>query len=39
MNRLLLDTTFLIDAERDRNGLDDLIDDTDDVAIAAAVRA
>jgi tRNA(fMet)-specific endonuclease VapC len=32
---LLLDTTFLIDAERDEVGLDLAIEDDDDVAIAA----
>jgi tRNA(fMet)-specific endonuclease VapC len=36
---LLLDTTFLIDAERGATDLDDLIDDDDDVAIAAITLA
>lgn len=36
---LLLDTTFLIDAERRGVGLDDVIDDGDDVAIAAITAA
>lgn len=35
MSRVLLDTTFLIDTERDGRGLDALIDDEDDVAVAA----
>ena len=35
MNRILLDTTYLIDAERSGGGLDETIDDEDDVAIAA----
>ena len=35
MSRLLLDTTFLIDAERSGDDLDEIIDDDDDVAIAA----
>lgn len=35
MTRLLLDTTFLIDAERDDVAIDDLIDDDDEPAIAA----
>ncbi|MEO1060332.1 MAG: PIN domain-containing protein [Actinomycetota bacterium] len=39
MTLLLLDTTFLIDAERGAAGLDDLIDDDDDVAIAAITLA
>jgi tRNA(fMet)-specific endonuclease VapC len=39
VSRLLLDTTFLIDAERVGNDLDDLIDDVDDVAIAAVTLA
>jgi tRNA(fMet)-specific endonuclease VapC len=33
--RILLDTTFLIDAERQVGDIDTLIDDEDDVAIAA----
>lgn len=36
MAHLLLDTTFLIDAERDGGHLDELIDDEDDVAVAVA---
>jgi len=36
---LLLDTTFLIDAERSDQELDDLISDADDVAIAAVTAA
>jgi tRNA(fMet)-specific endonuclease VapC len=36
---LLLDTTFLIDAERSNSDLDDLIGDEDDVAIAAITVA
>ena len=39
MTLLLLDTTFLIDAERGATGLDNLIDDDDDVAIAAITLA
>jgi tRNA(fMet)-specific endonuclease VapC len=39
MTRLLLDTTFLIDAERGRADLDEAIDDEDDVAIAAITVA
>lgn len=39
MIRLLLDTTFLIDAERGDVGLDDLIGDEDDAAIAAITIA
>lgn len=39
MSRLLLDTTFLIDAERFGAELDALIDDDDDVAIAAITVA
>jgi predicted nucleic acid-binding protein len=35
----LLDTTFLIDAERTGAGLDELIEDDDDVAIAAITAA
>jgi tRNA(fMet)-specific endonuclease VapC len=36
---LLLDTTFLIDAERGDEEIDALIDDADDVAIAAVTVA
>jgi tRNA(fMet)-specific endonuclease VapC len=39
VSRLLLDTTFLIDAERGTTGLDELIGDDDDVAIAAITIA
>jgi tRNA(fMet)-specific endonuclease VapC len=36
---VLLDTTFLIDAERGDSALDSVIDDDDDVAIAAVTVA
>ena len=39
MTLLLLDTTFLIDAERGTDDLDNLIADEDDVAIAAITLA
>lgn len=39
MTRLLLDTTFLIDAERGALDLDRVIGDDDDVAIAAVTVA
>lgn len=39
MSLLLLDTTFLIDAEREAGDLDDAIGDGDDVAIAAITVA
>jgi tRNA(fMet)-specific endonuclease VapC len=39
MSLLLLDTTFLIDAERGGGDLDDAIADDDDVAIAAVTLA
>jgi tRNA(fMet)-specific endonuclease VapC len=39
MTQLLLDTTFLIDAERAGAALDDLVEDADDVAIAAITIA
>ena len=39
MARLILDTTVLISAERDTASLDRLIDDADDVAIAAITAA
>lgn len=39
MTRLLLDTTFLVGAERSGGGLDEIIDDDDDVAIAAVTVA
>lgn len=36
---MILDTTFLIDAERSKANLDEVIDDEDDVAIAAITVA
>jgi tRNA(fMet)-specific endonuclease VapC len=39
LSRLLLDTTFLIDAERSGDGLDEVIDENDDIAIAAVTVA
>ncbi len=39
LRRLLLDTTFLIDAERATIDLDEIINDDDDVAIAAITVA
>jgi len=39
VTRLLLDTTFLIDRERGDPGIDDLIEDDDDVAVAAITIA
>ena len=39
MTLLLLDTTFLIDAERSGSGLDAAIGDDDDVAVAAITIA
>ena len=39
MARLILDTTFLIDAERSGQALADFVDDSDDVAIAAITAA
>jgi tRNA(fMet)-specific endonuclease VapC len=39
LDRLILDTTVLIGAERKRNVLDELIDDEDDVTIAAITAA
>lgn len=39
MTRLVLDTTFLVDAERASTVLDELIDDDDDAAIAAITIA
>lgn len=39
MTRVLFDTTFLVDAERAGDALDDVIDDNDDVAIAAVTIA
>jgi tRNA(fMet)-specific endonuclease VapC len=39
VSRLLLDTTFLIDSERNSDELEDVIHDDDDVAIAAITVA
>ncbi|HVM52144.1 MAG TPA: PIN domain-containing protein [Acidimicrobiales bacterium] len=39
MSQLLLDTTFLIDAERSGSDLEEVIDDEDDIAIAAITVA
>ena len=39
MTRLLFDTTLLIDAERTGDDLDEVIDDDDDIAIAAITVA
>lgn len=39
MTRLLFDTTFLIDAERTGDDFDEVIDDDDDIAIAAVTIA
>lgn len=39
MNRLLLDTTLLIDVERASDDLDLIVDDDDDIAIAAITIA
>jgi tRNA(fMet)-specific endonuclease VapC len=39
LSRLLLDTNFLIDAERSHTDLDEVIEDEDDVAIAAITVA
>jgi tRNA(fMet)-specific endonuclease VapC len=39
LSRLLLDTTFLVDADRSQTSLDDLIADDDEVAIAAITIA
>ena len=39
MTRLLFDTTILIDTERNGDNLDDVIDDDDDIAIAAITIA
>ena len=39
MTNLLLDTTFLVDAERAGDNLDVLIADDDDVAVAAITIA
>jgi tRNA(fMet)-specific endonuclease VapC len=39
LSRLLLDTTFLVDADRSKASLDELIADDDEVAIAAITIA
>lgn len=39
MSRLLFDTTFLIDSDRTGGALDQVIDDDDDVAVAAITVA
>ncbi|MBK5218186.1 MAG: PIN domain-containing protein [Thermoleophilia bacterium] len=39
MARLILDTTVLVDAERGGDSLEDVIDDGDDVAVAAITVA
>lgn len=39
MSVLLLDTTFLVDAEREQADLDGVLDDEDDVAVAAITVA
>ncbi len=39
MARLILDTTVLVDAERGSESLSELIDDADDVAVAAVTVA
>ncbi|MST31497.1 VapC toxin family PIN domain ribonuclease [Acidimicrobiaceae bacterium USS-CC1] len=39
MSQLLLETTFLVDADRRRSALDDVIADDDDAAIAAITVA
>lgn len=39
MTRLLLDTTFLVDADRAGAHLDEVIDDGDDLAVAAVTIA
>jgi len=39
LSRLLLDTTFFVDAERSKESLDDAIDDDDDIAVAAITLA
>ncbi len=39
MTRLLLDTTFLVDAERSPSDLDQLLGDDDDIAVAAITVA
>lgn len=39
MARLILDTTVLVDAERGGDSLSELIDDADDVAVAAVTVA
>jgi tRNA(fMet)-specific endonuclease VapC len=39
VSRLLLDTTFLVDADREGSSLEDLISDEDEVAVAAITIA
>jgi tRNA(fMet)-specific endonuclease VapC len=39
VTRLLFDTTFLIDAERNGGDVDEVVDDEDDIAIAAITIA
>jgi tRNA(fMet)-specific endonuclease VapC len=39
LSRLLLDTTFLVDADRSKASLDELIADDDEVAVAAITIA
>jgi tRNA(fMet)-specific endonuclease VapC len=39
VTRLLFDTTFLVDAERTGDDLDAIVDDDDDIAIAAVTVA
>jgi tRNA(fMet)-specific endonuclease VapC len=39
VRRILLDTTYLVDAERSSHGIEEVIDDEDDVAIAAITIA
>jgi len=39
LSRLLLDTTFLVDADRSRASFEDLIGDDDEVAVAAITIA
>jgi tRNA(fMet)-specific endonuclease VapC len=39
LSRLVLDTTFLVDADRSKTSLDELIADDDEVAIAAITVA
>ncbi|HWG72944.1 MAG TPA: PIN domain-containing protein [Acidimicrobiales bacterium] len=39
MSRVLLDTTFLVDADRSGSPLDEVVDDDDEVALAAITIA